>query len=70
MGIYKCYRSRTWSSIWTYILVVSAGFRKNDPICRNRCAVNLRCAIEHGQNERFEVLDDLVSMDSMVIKVN
>ena len=46
------------------------GFRKNDPICRKRCAINLRCAIEQERNERFEILEDLVSVDGMVIKVN
>lgn len=46
------------------------GFRNNDPICRHRCALNLRCAIEHERNERFEILEELVSADGMVIKVN
>lgn len=45
-------------------------YRKNDPICRHRCALNLRCAIEHDQNERFEILEELVSSSGMVIKVN
>lgn len=45
-------------------------YRKNDLICRQRCALNLRCAIEHDQNERFEMLEELVSASSMVIKVN
>ncbi|BBO66073.1 hypothetical protein DSCA_00030 [Desulfosarcina alkanivorans] len=45
-------------------------YRKNDPICRFRCALNLRCAIEHDQNERFEILEELVSSSGMVIKVN
>jgi hypothetical protein len=46
------------------------GFRKNDPLCRSRCAINLRCAIEFERNERFEILEELVSVDGMVIKVN
>jgi hypothetical protein len=46
------------------------GYRNTDPICRNRCALNLRCAIECDQNERFEILEDLVSSSGMVIKVN
>jgi len=46
------------------------GYRKNDPICRKRCALNLRCAIEHDRNERFEILEELVSANGMVIKVN
>lgn len=45
-------------------------YRSNDPICRRWCALNLRCAIEHDQNERFEILEELVSANGMVIKVN
>ena len=45
-------------------------YRKNDPICRKRCALNLRCAIEYDQNEQFEILEELVSASGMVIKVN
>ena len=46
------------------------GYRGDDPICRKRCALNLRCAIEHEQNERFEILEELVSSNGMVIKIN
>lgn len=45
-------------------------YRRTDPICRKRCALNLRCAIEQEQNERFEILEELVSSNSMAIKVN
>ena len=45
-------------------------YRKNDPICRKRCALNLRCTIEHDQNERFEILEELVSASGMALKVN
>lgn len=44
-------------------------YRKNDPICRKRCALNLRCAIEHDQNERFEILEELVSASGMGITI-
>ena len=44
-------------------------YRRNDPICRKRCALNLRCAIVNDQNERFEMLEELVSGGDMVIKV-
>ena len=44
-------------------------YRKNDPICRKRCALNLGCTIEHDQNERFEILEDLVSASGMVVKI-
>jgi hypothetical protein len=46
------------------------GFRKEDPICRRRCALNLRCAIEYERNERFEILEELVSIDGIEIKAN
>ena len=39
-------------------------FRKKDPICLRQCALNLRCAIEYDQNERFEILEELVSATS------
>ena len=43
-------------------------YHSGDPICRRRCALNLRCAITCDQNERFEILEDLVSGNDMVIK--
>lgn len=45
-------------------------YRTGDPICNRRCALSLRCAIEHDQNERFEILEELVSSGSMVMKIN
>ena len=45
------------------------GFNRKDLICRKYCALNLRCALEHEQNARVELLDDLVSSDSIFIKI-
>jgi len=45
-------------------------YRSNDPICSRRWALNLRCAIEKNQNERYEILEDLVSASGMVVKMN
>ncbi|MGD8702958.1 MAG: hypothetical protein PVH26_11020 [Desulfosarcina sp.] len=45
-------------------------YRRNDPVCGKRCALNLRCAIEYDQNERYEILKELVSADAMALKVN
>jgi hypothetical protein len=45
-------------------------FRGNDPICCKKCALNLRCAIEKDQNERYEILEELVSASGMVMKMN
>lgn len=46
------------------------GYRPDDPVCLRRCALNLRCAIERDQNERFEILEELVSSDAMGITIN
>ncbi len=43
-------------------------YRKTDPICRKRCALNLRCAIEYDQNKQFEILEELVSGSGMIIR--
>ena len=45
------------------------GFDLKDPICKKFCALSLRCAIEQEQNARFELLDELVSTDSLYIKI-
>lgn len=40
-------------------------FDITDPICKQFCALNLRCAIESDQNARMEILEDLISPDGM-----
>ena len=45
-------------------------FRNSDQICQKRCAINVRCAIEHERNERYEILEELVAADGMEIKAN
>ena len=45
-------------------------YRREDPVCRTRCALSLRCAIEFEQNERFEILEELVSASDMAVKAN
>lgn len=44
-------------------------FNIQDPICKNLCALSLRCAIDHEKNTRMELLEDLISYSGMVIKV-
>jgi hypothetical protein len=34
-----------------------------DTVCRKLCALRIRCAIEHEQNFRLEILEDLASAD-------
>ena len=38
-------------------------FNMEDLICRKFCALSISCAIEHENNERLEVLEDLVAID-------
>lgn len=44
-------------------------FKIEDPICRNFCALSLRCSTEHEQNSRLELIEELVSSDNMFIKI-
>lgn len=44
-------------------------FNIEDSICKKFCSLNLRCAIENDQNTRIEMIEDLISSDSMIIKM-
>lgn len=44
-------------------------FNIQDPLCQKLCALSLRCAIEHEKNARLELLEDLISYDGMLIKI-
>jgi hypothetical protein len=44
-------------------------FSIQDPLCQKLCALNLRCAIESEKNSRLELLEDLISYNDMLIKV-
>jgi hypothetical protein len=44
-------------------------FNIQDPLCQKLCALNLRCAIEQEKNTRLELLEDLISYNDMLIKV-
>lgn len=45
------------------------GFDANNRICRQLCALRLRCAIERNQNDRLEILEDLVEADGIYQKM-
>jgi len=45
------------------------GFNSNDKVCKKLCALNLRCAIEQEQNTRMELLEELVSENSLYLKL-
>ncbi|RJQ59062.1 MAG: hypothetical protein C4530_09710 [Desulfobacteraceae bacterium] len=44
-------------------------FSPKDPVCKLRCALRLRCVIEQDQNERTEILEELVSFDGVPMKL-
>jgi len=44
-------------------------FNLQDPLCKKLCALNLRCAIESEKNTRIELLEDLISYNGMLIKI-
>jgi hypothetical protein len=44
-------------------------FNIQDPLCQKLCALNLRCAIEREKNTRIELLEDIISYNGMIIKV-
>ena len=45
-------------------------YRSEDLVCQRMCALNLRCSIEKEQNERYEIIEELVSAGGMVVKMN
>lgn len=44
-------------------------FDNEDPICNQKCALRLRCAIEHDQQVRLELIEDLVVSDDTILKI-
>jgi len=44
-------------------------FKREDKVCRQFCALRLRCAIESDYNRRLEVLEDLVASDGIFMKI-
>ncbi len=44
-------------------------FKPGSPICKNLCAINLRCATEQNRNIRVEVLEDLMSAGATILKI-
>ena len=43
-------------------------FNSDDDICRKHCALRLRCAIEHSQKARLELIEDIMASNSTFIK--
>lgn len=44
-------------------------YNKGNPLCAKHCALRLRCAIEQDQNMRLELIEDLVSVEGQIIKI-
>jgi hypothetical protein len=44
-------------------------FRMGDSICRNYCALRIRCIIEREHAMRMELIEDLVAADGMLMKI-
>jgi len=38
-------------------------FDVQDMVCKRYCALSLRCAIEREQNDRMEILEDLLASE-------
>ena len=44
-------------------------YNREDDICRFHCALRLRCAIEHSQKTRLELIEDIMASNSTFIKI-
>jgi hypothetical protein len=42
-------------------------FQSEDPICRNHCAIRIRCAIERDQAIYLEILEESGSGDDQLL---
>lgn len=40
-------------------------FDREDPLCKKRCGLRLRCAIESNQRERIEALDEIYDSEDL-----
>jgi hypothetical protein len=40
-----------------------------DPICRQGCALRIRCAIDQEQNVRMELIEDLMGSNDLPLKL-
>jgi hypothetical protein len=44
-------------------------FNRTNPLCSKYCGLRLRCAIEQDQNMRLELIEDLVTVEGQLIKI-
>ncbi|MBF0111758.1 MAG: hypothetical protein HQK64_08775 [Desulfamplus sp.] len=45
-------------------------FNKNNIICTKFCSDSISCAIEHGQNPNFDILEQILTMDIYQARMN
>ena len=45
-------------------------FNVQDPVCRRVCALRIRCAVECGQHDRMEFLEELFGGDEVRDRVH
>jgi hypothetical protein len=45
-------------------------FNKNNIICTKYCSDSISCAIEHGQNPGFDILEHILTMDIYQARMN
>jgi hypothetical protein len=61
-----CVRRRHTSSFLR--LGCFGDFRSTDRICRNHCAIRIRCAIERDQKICLEVFAEMAESDDQLLK--
>jgi hypothetical protein len=44
-------------------------FNREDAICRRFCSLSLRCCIEREQNEQMELLEDMITSETLYFNV-
>jgi len=44
-------------------------FTAEDPICQKQCVLSLRCAIEKDHHSRMELLEDLMTSEGYILKM-
>jgi hypothetical protein len=45
-------------------------YSKGDAVCTRYCAMAIRCAVEHDQNPRIDLLDHLLTLDFFPAKIH
>lgn len=54
---------------WDPYLGCYGSYSAEDTVCQKQCALNLRCAIERDHYTQMELLEDLISSDGYILKI-